>query len=399
MKSENHKNLFKDGLNSIQDHSAFMEDDWSVLEQRLEKHEGRKKMVLWTKILGAVAAVFLLLLTWVLFQPDELKQPVNQVTKKQPQQEIQAPEKEPVGENLPSASKEIVPQTNVAQRQKNNFRYIEEHDGLQLTNEIKAGDNTLAANKIGNVDLEVHSGLNTTINSPPIVVQLGNRQSAQVQVQRPQRTGKAAGAAKSSDSRLSLSVIYAPALNSVNNFSNTRVGSDVGLLLTVGLSKKWSLTTGAIYAKKLYESNFNDYNPVNKASIPFTPETIYADCRVLDIPLNVNYTLVNKGKNTVSVGTGVSSYLMLKEDYQLRYNREAGVKDYTYSIRNQNKHIFSILNVEAKYERRINDKFGIGLQPYLKVPLSDIGYGNVKLQSLGMAVNFNFNIGGKPKNK
>ncbi len=195
--------------------------------------------------------------------------------------------------------------------------------------------------------------------------------------------------------KLALSIIYAPALNGVNNFNHAKVGSDVGLILSVGLTNRLSVSTGAIYAKKLYESDFSDYNPVFKPSLSRDPESVYADCRVLDIPLNVNYSLINKGKNSFSIGTGLSSYLMLKEDYRYVYDNNAGNynnPEYNYSITNKNRHWFGVLNLEAKYQRQINSKFGIGLQPYMKIPINDIGFANVKLQSLGMAVNFNWTI-------
>jgi hypothetical protein len=111
----------------------------------------------------------------------------------------------------------------------------------------------------------------------------------------------------------------------------------------------------------------------------------------------LNYTVLNKGKNTLSLGTGMSSYLMLKEDYRFNYAKNYNYPNSNYSITNQNQHWFGVLNFEAKYQRQISPKFAIGLQPYMKVPINDIGFANVKLQSLGMAINFNWNLNAFPK--
>jgi hypothetical protein len=380
MKRENHKNSFKKGLNSIQDHAGSMEEDWVRLEQRLAKYESRRRMVLWTKIFSAVAAIMLLLLTWILLQPVEIIIPPDQLINKQPQQKVDKHNEKGIKENLPSENEPLMPETKVLKRQ---HAYRDQEAEILSLTDTATEEMTLPFHKMSTVDLVKEVNLIMEIKKPALDIHPDHRQLSQTQV--PETNKKV---------NFALSVMYAPALNSVNNFSGARLGSDAGVLLTLELSKKWSLSTGAIYAKKIYESDFNSYNPSNKASMPYTPDNIYADCRVLDIPLNVNYLLLNNRKNTLKLGTGLSSYLMLKENYELQY-QEAGVKNYTYSIKNQNKHLLSILNVQANYERRISSKLGIGLQPYLKIPLSDIGYGNVKLQSLGIAVNLNLNLNAK----
>jgi hypothetical protein len=119
---------------------------------------------------------------------------------------------------------------------------------------------------------------------------------------------------------------------------------------------------------------------------------------VLDIPLNVGYQVYNKGANKFSLGTGLSSYFMLRENYT--YNYASGSPDgpTNYNIRNQNKHILGVLNLNATYQREISSKFGVGIQPYLKLPLTGIGYGEVNLKSAGVAVGvtWNINTGIKP---
>jgi hypothetical protein len=61
--------------------------------------------------------------------------------------------------------------------------------------------------------------------------------------------------------------------------------------------------------------------------------------------------------------------------------------------------MFSIMNLQATYERKINSNVGLSLQPYLKIPLSDIGYSKVKVQTFGVAVGLNWNINSLTKPK
>jgi hypothetical protein len=384
MKSENKTNSFKEGLDVVKDHSGSMENDWSDLEQRLERYEKRKKTLLWTKILSGAAAILLLMLAWWLSQPKEVIQPAQDIVKHKPlpQKGTGKAENEinpPVNGNGVLKDSKPAEDVKVLPQKQQQYSFEEQ-------NKIVVEIAPLPALSV----LDSLSAFDSKIDEQKVVIKLDSLRPAFPQV--PSEDTKIEALNKPKPTKLTLSIIYAPALNGVNNFSNAKVGNDVGLLLTVGLTKNLSVTTGAIYAKKLYESDFKDYNPAYKPALTYDPQSVYADCRVLDIPLNINYSLIKKGKNSFSVGTGISSYLMLKEDYRYVYSNSYNNPPYTYSISNQNKHWFGILNLEARYQRQLNPKFGLGLQPYMKIPLNDIGYGNVKLQSLGMAVNFNWNI-------
>jgi hypothetical protein len=182
-----------------------------------------------------------------------------------------------------------------------------------------------------------------------------------------------------------LSILTAPDVNGVgNSFSNSQVGSTTGLMLSVGLTHRLTISTGAMYAKKPYSANFSQYT----TAYPFKvqPTNVYADCRVLDIPINIDYRLYSKGRNMIALGTGISSYFMLRENYRFDYENNPGWASTNIDIKNQNQHILGVLNINATYQRRINEKFGLNVQPYMKLPLTSIGYGKVDLQSTGVAV-------------
>ncbi|MEJ5960865.1 hypothetical protein [Pedobacter immunditicola] len=389
MKSENNRNSFRDSLDVEKDHSGSMDNDWSMLEQRLGRHDNRRKTMLWTKVLSAAAAVLLLLLAWWLFQPNDAVKPEQEIVKEKP-----VPEESPGEEQgipaLPESQPDQRQQVTPEKQQQYGFQpTITDTENKHSEFKPAGEENRLPFDQNPPVILDASTAFKSNLDEKQIVIKLDSVKPVAPQLQ-PEKVTTAS--LKPQSPQLTLSVIYAPAINGVNNLSNAKVGSDVGLLFTVGLTKKISVTTGAIYAKKLYESSFNEYNPNYKPSLAVDPQSVSADCRVLDIPLNINYSLMNKGKNSLTIGTGLSSYLMLKENYRYVYSTEYNNPQYNYSLSNRNKHWFGVINVEARYQRQISPKFGIGLQPYMKIPISDIGYGNVKLQSLGMAVNLNWNI-------
>ena len=153
---------------------------------------------------------------------------------------------------------------------------------------------------------------------------------------------------------------------------------------------KFTFSTGAAYAKAPYLTPFADYH----TSYPFkyTPVDVSADCRVLDIPLNVDYLVYSKARNQFSVGSGLSSYIMLNEDYHYNYAKPYNYTPTDYSVTNQNQHFLGILNLQATYLRKLNPKVSLAVQPYLKIPLTGIGASQVRLQTAGVAFGLKWNL-------
>jgi hypothetical protein len=229
---------------------------------------------------------------------------------------------------------------------------------------------------------------NTSLATADLITtdkQLDNNSKRYAAAVKQQQKKKASVNALWPGNNLVLSVLTAPDINGVGSaFSRAQVGSTTGLMLSIGLGHRFTISTGAMYAKKPYAANFSQYNPTYQFQI--NPTNVYADCRVLDIPINIDYRLYNKGRNMLAIGTGISSYFMLRENYRFDYNTPGATGPATYSISNQNQHILGVLNINATYQRRINEKFGLNVQPYMKLPLTNIGYGRVDLQSTGVAV-------------
>ncbi|WP_426671176.1 outer membrane beta-barrel protein [Mucilaginibacter sp. McL0603] len=188
-------------------------------------------------------------------------------------------------------------------------------------------------------------------------------------------------------------------LNGVNSaFQQSKVGGNFGAAFSVTFAQKWTLSTGATYDIKPYLTNFDNYNTNYQFKNP--PTTVNADCRMLEIPLLVNYRVYSQNANRISVGTGLSSYFMLREDYQFNYADPYNATGPThYTVINKNQNILSVLNLNATYAHQINSKMGVILQPYLKIPLTDVGASQVRLRSSGIALGLSWNLNAfsKPK--
>ena len=147
---------------------------------------------------------------------------------------------------------------------------------------------------------------------------------------------------------------------------------------------------GIIYSAKPYTTGFQNYHT------PYTfatnPSNVTADCRMLDIPLNIGYQVFNRYNTKISIGGGLSSYIMLHQNFTFNYSYGSVGGPSNYNVQGSSKYLFGVANLNATYERQINSKFGLSLQPYLKLPLTNIGYSKVRLQTTGVAVGLTWNL-------
>jgi hypothetical protein len=186
-----------------------------------------------------------------------------------------------------------------------------------------------------------------------------------------------------------ISALAAPDLNGVNSFEGSRVGGDFGALFSVTVNK-WTFSTGGMYAIKPYEESFADYHTSHVFAD--NPTNVGVNCRMIDIPFDVNYQVYRAHGNKITVGSGLSSYIILREDYTFNYASAYTQGSPGFSVINQNRNILSVLNLDATYEHQINSQFGIAFEPYVKIPLSNVGASQARLQSTGVAVSLNWNL-------
>jgi len=187
----------------------------------------------------------------------------------------------------------------------------------------------------------------------------------------------------------SVGLMLGPVFNVAPSLEYGKFGLDGGILVNYHINNRWSFTSGAIYSDKPYGGTRKDYGVIKTWSYPMnTVKRIDANCKVLDVPININYTFMDRPKYSLTATVGLSSYFMLKEKYT--YKRDY-MPDWETSLSNENQHYLSVLNLAFTYQLPLNSHMSLGIQPFAKVPLGDIGYGQVKLYSTGVAVQLNFN--------
>lgn len=184
---------------------------------------------------------------------------------------------------------------------------------------------------------------------------------------------------------LYVGVTFGPDLNVAPSFNYGNIGFNAGVLAHYYFNRHWFVTSGVVYSKKLYGATSSDYKNPNYTN-PYDLVKVNANCDVLDIPVNINYTFLQVKNNTVSATLGISNYIMLKEKYEYIY-KYSPEKERT--VKNENQHYLAILNVGALYQHPAGRRLIVGVQPYAKIPLHGVGLGQVKLYSAGLSVQLN----------
>ena len=197
---------------------------------------------------------------------------------------------------------------------------------------------------------------------------------------------------KLSASIVSIKLAVAPDFSSIKYFTPGKPGLAYGVLVGYSLSNRWSVYTGALSSRKIYSSNNIDKPYTTSGGYPYAVNKLEGDCRVLDIPINFYYTIFPERSFSLKAGIGISSYLMLSEDYVYHVDNPYGPDEYSQNIDRKNNEWFRVMNISLTIQKRLSNQFSIELEPFLKAPLTGVGEGEVSLVSLGAFFNLRFDI-------
>lgn len=167
-----------------------------------------------------------------------------------------------------------------------------------------------------------------------------------------------------------------------------------GAGLQYQVNKNMAVRAGFYQARKVYAAQPQDYHPDYSYNPPgHTLLSVDGNCRVFEIPVSVAYT-VNPGKKlNIFAAAGVSSMIMKTEDYHYNYKTNYGqYRGYDYNLENKNEHLFSSIDFSLGTEKKLGERLFFRVEPYLRLPLRGVGYGNVRLKSAGVL----FTAGFKP---
>jgi len=196
-----------------------------------------------------------------------------------------------------------------------------------------------------------------------------------------------------------IGIVGGPDMSNVKFTHTADAGFNVGLQVGYRFSNRWSVSTGAIYTKKNYEVNGDDVTKYGWFANPNVKvKAMEGYCNMWDIPVNVRYDFSVNQKRRFYASTGLSTYIMKKENYDYYYTYGSSTQDYTRNWDSKangvgdSTYLFSILNLSAGFERTLGKKLSIQAEPYFKLPLSQLGHGKLNLNSYGIYFSLKYKL-------
>ena len=205
------------------------------------------------------------------------------------------------------------------------------------------------------------------------------------------KTGKEKNKKKEREKHFYVGLVAAPDFSAVKLQSMKKIGFNYGFLLGYKLTNKLSIETGLLQDKKYYSTN-GKYFSVKELYVGggynATIEYATGACKMLEIPLNITYTFRQKNTSSWFGSAGMSSYFMQHEDYvyDLYHNGYRYPKAFDYD--NKSTAFFAVVNIGAGYTHKIGKIGDLRIEPYLRLPVSKIGTGNLPIQSGGVFIGF-----------
>jgi len=193
-------------------------------------------------------------------------------------------------------------------------------------------------------------------------------------------------------SRLSIGFVLSPDMSTAGAVSNFYdPGIKGGVLAEYSFTKNISLISGITISNVRYKADGDSYNLPEYWNSGLTPDEATAVCAILDIPLNVKSNIFHFENSRIFATAGISSYIMLNEDYQFNYNDEniTGVET-SHNESSASQYWFSNAGLSVGIDYDIHPNWTLRAEPHIKVPLKGVGWADVDLYSMGSFISLNY---------
>lgn len=193
------------------------------------------------------------------------------------------------------------------------------------------------------------------------------------------------------DSRFAVGIVLSPDLSTAGGMSNfDNPGFKGGVMAEYAISKNFSVISGIAISNVKYKADEDAYNPPQAWNYGVMPDRTSAVCVVLDIPINLKANLFNFDRSRIYTTAGLSSYIMLNEDYQFSYNRDSSGLENSWSEQTGTRHWLSNAGLSVGFEYDLSSNWSLRAEPHIKIPLKGVGWGDVRLFSVGNFLSLNY---------
>lgn len=197
-----------------------------------------------------------------------------------------------------------------------------------------------------------------------------------------------------SASRWAAGVMLSPDLSAVGSFSNFYdPGYKIGVSVEYKFGENFAVAAGLAQSMVRYTASGDEYNPSVYWQDGISPEKTFAECLILDIPVSLKYDFLHPNhRSRFFAGVSLSSYIMLNEEYRFRYeNPDSGLRE-GWNGKTGTRHWMSNAGFSIGYELDIHPNWSLRAEPFVKMPLKEVGWGNVRLYSVGSFFSLHFRL-------
>jgi hypothetical protein len=182
-------------------------------------------------------------------------------------------------------------------------------------------------------------------------------------------------------------IVISPDISTVKFQPIKNIGVGIGLLVGYELNKKISVESGLLFDRKFYYSS-GEYVNTKRISVPnYTAiKEVQGVCRMIEIPMNVKYTIINYGKTDLSVAAGIASYLMQKEIYDYTFERNGWQSQARSIYKKSSSDLLAVMNFSVGYNHRLGNAATLRIAPYIKIPLKGVGIVSLPIMSTGINI-------------
>jgi len=399
---------------------SYREEDWKSLEGRLDtldaQFAARRRRRL---AAAAVLAIVSLLSYFIYMNYQEINSLNEQLSRQEQQEPATAPAPDSLAEKTAPDNEAQVPdiadieelanETDVTGKSESN-RISEtasrETEGIASANQpeptppvIQTSARNLAISELECKDCKLSES--ASFESPePITQQAPNTYSAytspvtaMAEEQNSQKVSRP-GISEKGVSKFSVGFVLGPDMSTAGNLNNFYdPGSKIGLTVDYKINRNWAVSLGAIRSKVNYKAGSREYNaPSAYWYNGIEAAQTRAQCVLIDIPINLSYRFLQGEQSRLYASAGLSSYIMLNEDYRFSYSNEQPEFPQRWNEDTGTTHLMSNANLSVGYEYDLTESVSLRAEPFFRLPIREVGWGNVNLYSMGSLFSINYNL-------
>jgi hypothetical protein len=193
-------------------------------------------------------------------------------------------------------------------------------------------------------------------------------------------------------SKIYWGIVFGPGINRVKNQKLLKPGFDIGIMAGISILKgRAFVEAGLLYTEKYYFSDGKYFN-MDKAggSMPQGMDvmSLEGSSRFFELPVKFKYNVFQKNRSGVFLSTGISSYLMTREENDYLAMMNGSEQNMSGSYNNNRRYMAVMANFGAEYNYKIGKHTRLRIEPYLQIPLKGIGIGSMPVMTTGLHFGF-----------